>query len=267
MKCSIVSIMKPALRITVLLFLLFFWQPDYVFAQEKISSGIAFSLPITGENIQNGDIISSAPDGYILSRTAYDPTIYGVVATSPAISFETLSSPSSYPVISLGKVYVRVSAKNGNIEEGDMITSSETPGVGQKATADGFMVGKALESYESEDQNAVKAILVNVKPSYNVAVATAGRGVNLLKSIKMAASSPFLSPLTSLRYLLAVLVSTICFAGGFWYYGRFAKTGIESLGRNPLAAKTISLGIVFNVILTTLVIGGGLFLSYLILVL
>lgn len=201
--------MKPALRITILLFLLFFWQPDCVFAQEKISSGIAFSFPITGENIQNGDIISSAPDGYILSKTAYDPTIYGVVATNPAISFETSNSPSSYPVISLGKVYVRVSVQNGNIKEGDMITSSETPGVGQKATADGFIVGTALESYESEDQSAVKTILINVKPSYNVAVVASGRGVNLLKSMKMAASSPFLSPLTSLQYLLAVLVSAI----------------------------------------------------------
>lgn len=255
-------------------FCLLFLAATSVFAQEdppaggvKVSSGIAISVSIAGTDVQNGDIISSTPQGYVLSSIAYDPTVYGVVSKNPAVSFETEDLPNSYPVISLGKIYVRVSSISGNIKVGDLLTTSVILGAGQKSLEDGFTIGTALENYENSDAKATGIILVNFKPQYNVAVSGTGRGINLLRTVKLAAASPFLSPLTSLRYLLAVTMTAVAFIFGFWNYGRFAKTGIESLGRNPLAAKTISAGIIFNILLTTVIIGAGLFLAYLVLVL
>ena len=249
---------------------LFFLFSFSVFAQEnqdKVSSGIAISVSVVDSEVQNGDIISSTQQGYVLSKVAYDPTVYGVVSKNPAVSFETGELPNSYPVISLGKIYVRVSAANGKIKEGDLLTTSEIAGVGQKALEDGFTIGSALGDFDSDDKTSVGTILVNFKPQYSVAISGRGRGINLIKNVKWAAASPFLSPLTSLRYILAVVLTASAFVLGFWYYGRFAKTGIESLGRNPQAAKTISVGILFNIVMTTVIIGAGLFLAYLILVL
>ena len=253
-------------KLVLLTFIVWLFSTGTVFAQEKVSSGIANSIPVAGD-VHDGDIVSSSSKGYVLSASAYDPTAYGVVSKNPAVSFEKINAPNTYPVITSGKVYVRVNTGNGPIKAGDQVTTSTTAGVGQKATVDGFIIGSALSSYENSDPKAVGTILLNLKPQYNIPIVGGSRGINLLKNVKMAAASPFLTPLTSLRYLLAVLVTTLCFALGFWNYGRSVKTGIESLGRNPLASKTIGSGIVFNVLLTTLIIGGGLFLAYLILVL
>lgn len=252
--------------IKILLLLVFcLVQVKPVLAEEKISSGIATSIPIVDQEVHNGAIVSSTTEGYILSKTPYDPSVYGVVAILPAVAFEAAENENAYPVITAGKVYVRVSTANGQINKGDRITTSKTSGVGQKATDNGFTIGTALESFNSEDPNQVAEILVALKPQYHVIAA--GRGINLLKNIKVAAASPFLSPLTSMRYLLAVIITAVSFSLGFLFYGRIAKSGLDALGRNPLAAKTISIGIVFNVLLTAVIIFGGLFLAYLILVL
>lgn len=256
----------PMKRLTFFALVFFFlFSGASVLAEEKISSGIATSIPIIDKEAHSGDIVSSSPDGYILSITPYDPSVYGVVSKLPAVAFETAEETGAYPVITTGKVYVRVSTVNGPIGQGDQVTTSKTPGVGQKATENGFTIGTAMESYDSTDPNQVGLILVALKAQYNVVAA--GRGINLFKSIKMAAASPFLSPLTSMRYLLAVVVTAVAFSLGLLNYGRMTKTGIEALGRNPLAAKTISVGIIFNVILTAVIILAGLFLAYLILVL
>lgn len=234
-------------------------------AEEKVSSGIATSIIINAQTVYDGDIVSSSDRGYVLSSIPYDPSVYGVVAKLPAVVFEATENPDAHPVITSGKVYVRVTTSNGQINKDDRITTSEILGVGQKATENGFTIGTALESFSSENPDQIGKILVVLKPQYNLVAG--GRGINLLKNLKVAAASPFLSPLTSMRYLLAVMVSGTSFSLGFLYYGRITKTGIEALGRNPLAAKAISAGIVLNVLLTAVIILAGLFLAYLVLVL
>ncbi|MCL4353134.1 hypothetical protein M1615_01525 [Patescibacteria group bacterium] len=237
-----------------------FYPPS---AKGQVSSGIANSLPIFGKNIENGSIISSVPKGYVLSSTAYDPAIYGVVVENPAVSFKNTAFANLYPVITSGEVYVRVSAINGGINKGNFITSSKIPGVGQKADENGYMIGMALEPFKGTGSQT-GMILVALKPGYNTAVSNE-RGINLLNYLKTAVSSPFLSPLTSMRYLLAVAVTAASFIFGFLYFGRFGKTGIEALGRNPYKARVISIGIAFNVGLTVVMIVAGLFLAYVIL--
>jgi len=247
-------------------FIAIFLFPITTHAIDEVSSGIAISIPINDKNVQNGDVIVSTDKGYHLSTTASDPTIYGLVTKYPAVSFESKSAPNLFPVITSGKAYVRISTINGSIKIGDYITSSSIAGVAQRSTNQGFILGTALEPYQNSNTQFVGHILISVNPRYNTAVSDS-RGINLLQNIKFAASSPFLSPLTSLRYLFAVMITTVAFIFGFWYFGRFGKTGIEALGRNPLASKTISAGIVFNVLLTIIAMASGLFLAYLMLVL
>lgn len=236
-------------------------------AGERISSGIAITIAISDENVQDGDIISSTETGYRVTVIPFDSLIYGVVVKSAAVSLVAEEEVAgAYPVMTSGKAYVRVSTSGGEIRAGDFITSSTAPGVGQKATGNGYILGTALENYT--DSANVGTILVSLKPSFNANILPdSSRGIDLLKNVKMAAQSPFLTPLTSLRYLLAVGITAGSFVFGFWYFGRFGRSGIEALGRNPLAAKTISAGIMFNIGLTISMIGGGLLLAYLVLVL
>lgn len=231
----------------------------------QTSSGIAISLTINDKNVKDGNIISSTNKGYILSTIAYDPNTYGVMTENPALYLQDAQIPGSKPVMTSGKAYVLVTTLNGKIEKNDLIASSTLPGVGQKATINGFILGTALEAYNNSNPKAVGKILVAIKPNYNNSFGDS-RG-NIFVIFKNGLNPYPLSQLTSLRYLLAFLIVVLSFIIGIVYFGRIARTGIEAMGRNPLARRTIQLNIILNLILMVVIIFMGLGLAYFILVL
>src|SRR3989344_5352980 len=100
-------------------FLTFFLLAESVsvFAQtDNVATGVALPVLINEKSVKDGDIITVTSDGYKLSSYAYDPSIYGVVTTNPAISLREKNSKAS-SVISLGNALVRVSAVNGPIRK------------------------------------------------------------------------------------------------------------------------------------------------------
>lgn len=269
MKCHIIRytrLMKNIITITFLLLLiLIFSNLHSVFAQASgESNSIAISVEISDKNVKDGDIITATSKGYMLSTYAYDPSVYGVVNMNPAVLIKDTTG-KSIPVIPNGKTLVRVSTRNGAIKKNDFITSSLIPGVGEKADTNGFVLGTALEDYSNKNPNAIGKIAISVSPHYNATFISVR--TNILQNIKAVAGAPLLSPLTTLRYLLAALVTIVSFVLGFVYFGRIARTGVEALGRNPLAARIIQLGIVLNVILTAGIVMLGVGIAYLILIL
>ena len=64
-----------------------------------------------------------------------------------------------------------------------------------------------------------------------------------------------------------MLIVLITFALGIWYFGRVARSGVEAIGRNPLATRAIQLGVILNLLLTLVILLVGIALAYLILVL
>ncbi|MEK7573544.1 MAG: hypothetical protein AAB531_03915 [Patescibacteria group bacterium] len=254
---------KILLPILTVFLLTFFLKNGVIFAQD-LSGGLALPIPVSDKNVKDGDIITVTSKGYKLSTYAYDPSVYGVVTANPAVYIKDTTGKSTL-VIHSGKTLVRVSTIKGPIKRNDLITSSEIPGAGEKADANGFVLGIALEDYTNSDPKAVGKIMVSVDPHYNATfIATR---TNLLQNIKAVVGSPLLSPLTTFRYLLAALVTIVSFILGFIYFGRIARTGVEALGRNPLAARIIQLGIVLNVILTAGIVLLGVGIAYLILIL
>jgi F0F1-type ATP synthase membrane subunit c/vacuolar-type H+-ATPase subunit K len=230
------------------------------------SSGIAIPVPITGGDINNGDIICTGLEGYKKCDIAYSQAIHGVVTDDPAAVFDIEGDEDVRFVISSGNAVVRVSSLNGNINEGDPITTSRIPGVGAKADKSGYILGIALQGYESDNTENVGRILVSINKHYYAAIQIT-RGENLLDDIKQALYAPTLAPLASLRYLLAFLIAIISFVLGFVYFGRVVKTGIEAIGRNPLARKMIQITMLFNILITIAIVMAGLLIAYLILVL
>lgn len=229
------------------------------------SSGTAFSVPISDTEVQDGDIICTYPEGNLRCNTEYDTAILGVVNSDPAVSIEDYDITSSKLILTSGIATVRVSTKNGTIKEGDLITTSSIPGVGQKASKNGYVLGMAMENYEAESTEMIGKIqlVLNIHLTGGLSASRS----NLLQFIREGLSVPIFEPVESLRYILAALMVIISFTLGMIYFGRASRTGIEAVGRNPLAKKVIQLTIFLNIVLTIVIVIVGLAIAYLILIL
>ncbi len=244
------------------IFLVFLLAARDSIAQDAAGSGVATSTSVSG-NYKDGDLICVDKDNInVACNKEYDSNMIGVVVENPSVSFT--SSSGGVPVVSLGNVYANVSSKNGIIQKGDFITSSKTTGVGQLAKKSGYILGVALENYADENPDSIGKIpiAVNIRP----AVLSGGAGNNLLELIKEGVSGAFESPLSALRYFVAGVLVVVSFVFGVLHFGKMAKSGVEAIGRNPLAAKTIQFGILLNVLIAIVIMAVGLGIAYLVLV-
>lgn len=256
--------MRKILIIAVSLLLIFLTGAVFrVQAATFTTSGIANYLPISDSNVQDGDIVSFSPQGYRLSHIPYDPLIVGVVTDHPAISLETNGPKKSYPVISSGQVDVLVSDANGAIKKGDAITTSSAPGVGMRATKSGFVIGAALKDFSPATPHAQGKIPVTLDSHY---LAVKGSiNSSLFDILNLSTLATYEEPLQVFRYVIAAAVLLLSFVFGFFIFSRGVNKGIEALGRNPLAGRMIQLGIIFNTIITVVIVGAGIFIAYLVL--
>ncbi len=256
-------LLKRKLLLFLTILLSFFLLNDVSWAQEK-AAGLGISVPVEGD-ISSGSVLCGSGPSYTLCTNAYDSEIFGVVADNAAIALEASDPGSQRLLIRNGVVKVNVNSMSGNIAEGDVLTSSSVPGVAQKAAGNGTVLGTAMQSYESTDVQAVGqiAMVVNV----HLKAGFTGKRSNLWNMVRQGLSSSVFEPLDSLRYLLAVIIVIIAFTLGISYFGRVARSGVEAMGRNPLAKSSIQLGIVLSILLSFVMILVGLGLAYLILIL
>src|ERR1700749_3260723 len=103
-------------KITIIILTIFLFSHAAILAsaQDNLSNGAATGTEINGA-VENGDIITSTPQGYKLATSPYDPQIFGVVSLKPALYFQDTTQKNEVPVISDGEVVVKVSSINGNI--------------------------------------------------------------------------------------------------------------------------------------------------------
>ncbi len=251
------------MKVITFVFLLVFFLSVSVVSAQVGGIGVAINVPVSGDVI-DGSVVCSSPDGYVLCQGEYSSDMFGVVALDPAVEFVGDTLIETNPVMTSGNVVVRVSSVNGNITAGDFLTSSVTSGVAQLATLDGYVLGTALESFESSDPNSEGLILASL--SIHAAGGLSGLRANLLTNLRGGLSIPILSPLVSLRYLLAFVIVVIGFTLGFVYFGRTARTGVEAIGRNPLARRAIQVSVIVNVMLGMIMIVASLIVAALMLI-
>lgn len=228
-----------------------------------ISSGIATMVEIK-ERVSPGDIITFTLQGYKKSTTEYDPNVFGIVVDTPEVALEQTNSANTHPVISQGKAYVKVSSSNGIINPGDLITTSKLPGVGQKATKTGYMIGTALESHTNTNPQQIGTILVTL--DIGLITQETSKTNSLMDSLKLALEAPAVSPVNALRYFLAAAIVIIGFVFAIAFFGRVSARGVEAIGRNPLASRLIMLSMIFHLGLALVIILVGIVIAYLILV-
>ncbi len=245
-------------RLTISLIFLVLFSCQIVSAQD-LSSGLAVTRKVQGE-VADGDIVCSDQDSLILCSGGYLTNIVGVVTLSPSILMDNLSLTGTAPVLSVGRGSVKVTVANGVIKKGDYITTSDKAGTGQKATKSGYVVGVAQQDLDTDG-------VIPVEIDVRLAVVDVNQRSNLLNTAKDALLAPYLSPVASLRYVLAAIAAAAAFILGFMYFGRVARSGVEAIGRNPLAGRLIQFSIILNLLLTLVIMGSGLAIAYLILVL
>ena len=147
------------------------------------AADLAELLPAS-EGLEPGDVLVIGPDGQLArSSEAYQPTVVGVYSTKPAFlggvpedagaeeaevqlgaqsaagekidAMAQLATDGKVPLAIAGVVPVKVSAENGPIQPGDLLTAASLPGHAMKASPvdldgveiyrPGTMIGKALE--------------------------------------------------------------------------------------------------------------------------
>lgn len=233
-------------------------------------SNIAKYVYITDTKATGGDIISLGSKGLARSRLSYDERVRGVVVDNPDIFIRAdenvLASDSSKlwrPIVDSGEVYVKVTTEGGDITPGDGIATSGTAGVGMRANRGGYIVGRALESYKNKDINQVGLVKIAYEPTYMDLKPNPLSYVFDALNISLAAGNE--RPFTFFKYILAAAVAVMSVGFGFLYFGRIAMKGVEALGRNPLASRTIQAGIMLNVFLSLLVSAGGVLVAIFIL--
>ena len=236
--------------------LVFLFAPFILFAQElQETTGTDFQgtigtpVRIEGTGIKAGDIISLIDGRHVLSSEPHDPAVAGVVVNNPTLVVGNLQGPQSYVIVSSGVTLVRVSSMGGTIAAGDYITTSAIPGIGIKAEQFGAIIGTALEDYANTNPEEITSIAVNLD------IGTYGLLTNLTAN-----------PRVAFRYVLAFVVAAASIIAGFMYFGKVAQSGVESLGRNPLAARLIYVSVFFHLLLTIGIMLLGVLISYIIIV-
>jgi len=231
---------------------------------QTLSNGTAIGIQIS-DKVANGDIITSTTNGYKRATSPYDPQIFGVVSLNPAVYLKDTTSKNDVPVISSGEVLIRVSSQNGSIAAGDFVTSSTNPGIGEKATDNGYVVGRALQGYSNNNPQKVGLILVTLQPHY--AQITNNLIHTIFSTFTFGFSEATNSPLGIIRYFVAGVITLCSFFFGFRFFARASNRGVEAIGRNPLAKQAILFSVFVNTIITISIMFFGVAISYLILVL
>lgn len=212
-------------------------------------SGIGVPVLVEDDGVEDGDVISLMDGRFRLSASAFDSNMLGVIDNDAALSIENPENPSGLILVTSGSPIVRVSSINGKISRGDYITSTEIPGIAGKATGYGYVLGVALEDYNEESLEVIGRIPVAVN-------------IQLLTPLTDFKANSILT----FRYILAFIIALVSVTAGFIYFGKVTKSGVEALGRNPLAARVIQFGVLLNLLLTAGIIIVGVVIAYVIII-
>jgi F0F1-type ATP synthase membrane subunit c/vacuolar-type H+-ATPase subunit K len=241
-----------------------------VHAQDDMS--VAVRKIIADSQSETGDIVSlTTQNELVRSQASFDPNMYGVVAETATIIYHPTEEGT--PITRQGTAIVNVTTLTGDILPGDIITSSQIPGKGQKtAVAEGWILGRALTGF-SQGQGvqitfegrtlSVGQIEVDLRigPAAQGAAGNISRLVDQLGSVLLQNVETPSGTNDFLRYIVAALVAIAVIGIGFGSFGRNITRGIEAIGRNPLAKRQIQAMIALNIFLIGIISLLGIILA------
>lgn len=189
----------------------------------------------------DGDILMYSPEGKLVrANIPYSPKMFGVLQERPLAVFRS-EGENTKPVVRAGTALVNVTNSGGEIRSGDYITSSSTPGKGQKSAISGYTLGTAI----SDINEAEGKIPVAIRIEY-IELTNTRSVLHLLDAFNIAAFQGASDPEKGsqlVKYVSSGLIILISLIVSLIIFGRSMLKSIDALGRNPLAKTTIQLSI------------------------
>jgi hypothetical protein len=206
--------------------------------------------------------------------------LHGVVVASNDSSF-TLSNESEKTfVATVGRFDMLVSTEGGTIQPGDFLTISSIAGIATKAgELDPYTVGKAIVGFDGAE-NAISSqelkdslgntnnvsigrILVDIGVGSNPLLRPAES--TLPEFLEKAAEQIADKPVSPVRVYISVIIllAAAGVAGSLLYSG--TRSSMVSIGRNPLAKKSVSKSLIQIILFSIIIFLIGLFGVYLLL--
>lgn len=220
---------------------------------------------IADKEVVDGDLIISTSEGFIRANRPFDVRLFGVIQSNP-IAVARRADNSGTPIVRGGTALVNVTTTNGPIKKGDFLTSSELPGKAQRSNVSGYALGVALKDFDGSEGEKVPFKETEVVTG-KIPAAIKIEYVELTGSRSLGRTfdyfnNAFFSNVQDperftqiIRYIMAGMAVLISFAVAFFTFSRSLPKAMEAIGRNPLAANTIRISIVLNIVFT---IGVGL---------
>lgn len=208
--------------------------------------------------------------------------MYGIVIRSndAPLTLSEGEAPQAVFVVTNGKYQILVTDQNGPIKKGNYLIVSAVEGVGMKANATiKYIVGKALSDFDGKTGVLSSTKLkdgAGVDRTVNFGYVDADINVSrnplapaedsnlpgFLRKASEAVSGKAVSPFRG-YVALGVLTVTALIVVAILYAG--VRTSLISLGRNPLARKSIIRNLLQVVLIALIILVAGLIAVYLLL--
>lgn len=254
---------KPLLKISAAVSILLL----LVSASASAASGVSQGYTTTTSEVTPGSLMGLSP-----STNSAEPAtsgekyqLLGLVADKPLIALS--DGNNQVQIVISGPANALVSNINGDIKAGDKIASSPIVGVGMKATDAGQVVGTAQIDFSKissvkqtiTDKSGKKnSVLVGTMPLQVGVSYFSGTGVDqgilgsvLPPFVLEAANAIAGQPVSPIRVLMGLLALIIGFVIAGIMLQSAVRSGMISVGRNPLAKKAVRRQL-FDVSLTAL---------------
>ncbi len=267
---------KRVLSVVGLVTLIAVSQGGSVFAQ-TITQGYA-----SDSSIQRATVVSiNLDDAKKVEPATLDneDRLHGVVVSQNDAPFTLSTEDQNVFVATTGRFEMFVSNENGVIQAGDLLTVSRVAGIAMKASdSDLYVIAKAISGFDGQvavlSTTTIDDGGVDTKVSIGRVQADIGVAGNPLFKPSKANLPGFLEklaeniaqkPVNPTRVYLSIFIflSSTIVAGTLLYSG--VRSGIISIGRNPLSKKSITKSLVQVILTSVIILLLGIFGVYLLL--
>lgn len=245
--------------------------------QSTQNKTIARGFQTRDTTIVPGALVSTLPKDTSSIEAAHSRSAQRLagVASEAALIELSGNSDEEVQVIVDGTTQTLVSDINGPIKAGDKITASPIAGVGMKADTDAHIIGTARTDFDTTNGKQ-KTVTDKEKQEHSVRIGSVPVEVGITYYVAPSSQfvPPFLQsladtiagrPVSLMRILLSCLLLLLGFGSIFVLIYTSVRSGIISLGRNPLAATAIQRGLVGIIVTILLIAALSLLGTYLIL--
>ncbi len=156
------------------------------------NTDVAENYSDLNNNLGAGDVVSlegNTPRAITKATSTNNSAVIGIISTDPGFTLSGIDDSNGgtnlinpKPVALSGRVPVKIDPNSDPIAIGDFLTASDTPGMAKKATASGYTIAKALETWNPGGASKIE-VFVNLT-YYNGSMANlSGSSVDLIQRV------------------------------------------------------------------------------------